>query len=136
MPVKWESRFAEQGEAWRNLIALQLNAANANMVLVAKELVPKDTHLSEHTISVLEEATTEKLRAVSHAPAQNEQGEYYDIYPEFGTIYQDAQPFWTPAFKLARHQLLNALRTIGGRTKIELTYDVYNLTNPDTIKFR
>lgn len=136
MPVKLTTNFAKTAASWRNRISLELNSANRSQVSVAQQLVPKDTGLSERTISVLEEATVDNLRAVSHAPAQKADGTFYDIYPEFGTIYQDAQPFWTPAFALARMQLLNSLRTLGGRSKVDISYGVTNLTNPDTFVSR
>ena len=136
MPVELRNGFKERIDQIKNRIAIELNAANVSHVSVARQLVPVDTGESKRTIAVLEIATAENLRAVSHAPAQNEQGEFYDIYPEFGTIYQDAQPFWTPAFQLARHQLLNALRDLDSRSSVSISYGTTTLSNPETFVSR
>lgn len=124
MPVKYEnSKLLALPTQWRNLIALHLNAANNNQVVVAKQLAPRDTnYMADVSTQIVKEATPEDLVAISVV------GAFYGVYVEFGTVNMDAQPFWTPAFKLARAQLLNGLRSVMGRSQFSASAGVTTVT--------
>jgi hypothetical protein len=136
MPVKWHSNFAFRVERSKKRIAEELNAANASQVSVAYQLAPVDTGALRDSIHTIEDADESSLRAVSIVDIE------YGIYQEFGFIhwmnamFVPPQPYWTPSFQLARHQLLNNLRTIFGRAMVEVSYGVTTLSNPETFVSR
>ena len=116
---------------WRIRIAIELNSANRSQVAVARQLAPRDTnYMADVSTRVVKIATAYSLKAICEVGAE------YGVYVEFGTVNMDAIPFWTPAFKLSRHQLLNRLRKIPRRSLLKLNYGVTKLTNPTTFKSR
>lgn len=76
-----------------------LNSAAKSTETIARELAPVDTGYMRDHIAQTKEATEEDLQAVTESQAD------YSIYPEYGTVNQDAQPFMTPAFESAKSQL-------------------------------
>lgn len=136
MAVKLTTNFAKTAASWRNRISLELNAANKSQVSVAEQLSPVDSGDMKRSVHETEEATPDKLRAASQVEVE------YGVYVEFGFVHyatgedMEPQPFWTPAFKLARMQLLNSFRSLGGRSNVTISYGVNTLSNPDTFVSR
>jgi len=95
--------FAALSERMRRNIAEGLNSAAGSCVSLAKELSPVDTGFMRDNIAQPDHASANNLRATVESAAD------YSAFVEYGTVNQDAQPFFTPAFESARRQLNNAL---------------------------
>jgi HK97 gp10 family phage protein len=98
--------FAALSSNMRRGIADELNSGAKSAVSLAKQLSPVDTGFMRENISQTEEASPVKLRAVIESAAD------YSVFVEYGTVNQEAQPFFTPAFESARRQVNNGLRRV------------------------
>lgn len=99
-------KFAALREGTRKNIAEALNEGADSMISLAKQLAPVDTGAMRDGIAQTEKASESSLRAVMESPAD------YSVFVEYGTISQDAQPFFTPAFESARRQVNNGLKRV------------------------
>lgn len=103
MTVRLEG-MQRAAEAERKLIrtaVFHLNSAAASMETLGRELAPVDTGFMRDHLTQTEEASEDSLRSVVTSEAD------YSVYVEYGTVNQDAQPFFTPAFESAGRQLKN-----------------------------
>ena len=90
----------------QNVIEPDMDNAMILMVDVAKELCPVDTGKLQDSIRYEGSFPVYELIA----DAQNDKGQFYGKYVEFGTMMQGAQPFLYPAFREVSRQLINTLR--------------------------
>jgi HK97 gp10 family phage protein len=95
--------FAALSERMRRNIAGELNSGVDSGVSLAKQLAAVETGFMRDNIKPTEEATPDHLRAGYESAAD------YSAFVEFGTVNQEAQPFFTPAFESARRQVNNSL---------------------------
>jgi HK97 gp10 family phage protein len=104
MSVRVEGfKFQALQARMRKNIADAVNNAAESCVSLGQQLSPVDTGFMRDNIKQIDTATPEQLRAVV------ESGADYSVFVEYGTVNQDAQPFFTPAFESARRQLNNEL---------------------------
>jgi HK97 gp10 family phage protein len=96
-------KFAALQLRLRKNIAGAVNNAGKSCEEIGQQLSPVASGFMRDNIKQIEEATPDKLRAVV------ESGADYSVFVEYGTVNQDAQPFFTPAFESARRQLNNEL---------------------------
>ena len=89
----------------RGVAVFQVNSAANSCAVIASELAPRSDiseagylHMAD-AIKQTKEASENDIEAVVESPKD------YSLFVEFGTVYQDAQPFFTPAFESARKQL-------------------------------
>jgi HK97 gp10 family phage protein len=87
------------------IAVFQLNSAAASCETLAKELAPVDTGFMRDHIKQTIQAEEGSLQAVVESEAD------YSVYVEYGTVNQEAQPFFTPAFESSKKQL-SRLRNI------------------------
>lgn len=99
-------KFHELSERMRRNISEVLNEGAASAVSIGKQLAPVDTGFMRDNITQTDEATPNSLRSAI------ESGADYSVFVEYGTINQDAQPFFTPAFESARRQVNNELKRV------------------------
>ena len=110
MSVKVEGfKFAALSERMRRNIAEEINSAAAAVISLAKQLSPVDTGFMRDNIEQTEQSSADSLRAVMESKAD------YSAFVEYGTVHQDAQPFFTPAFESGRRQLNNGLKRVLSR---------------------
>jgi len=98
--------FAALTAGMRKNIADALNSAASSCVSLGQQLSPVDTGFMRDNISQTREAAADNLKARVESAAD------YSAFVEYGTVSQDAQPFFTPAFESARHQVNNELRRV------------------------
>lgn len=99
-------KFDQLSERMRRNIADVLNEGAVSCVSLAKQLAPVDTGYMKANITQTDEATPNSLRSAI------ESGADYSVFVEYGTVNQDAQPFFTPAFESARRQVNNSLKRV------------------------
>lgn len=99
-------KFHELSERMRRNIAEELNSGAKSCIEIAQQLAPVDTGFMRDHISQTEEASASNLRAVMESEAD------YSAFVEYGTINQNAQPFFTPAYESARRQVNNGLKRV------------------------
>lgn len=95
--------FAALSRNMRSNIAEVLNEGADSAVSLAKQLAPVDTGRMRDAIEQTETASMDNLKSVIESPAD------YSAFVEYGTVNQDAQPFFTPSFESARRQVNNNL---------------------------
>lgn len=95
--------FAALSERTRKNIAQELNSGAESCVSIGKQLAPVDTGFMRDNIKQSEQANADNLKSVVESEAD------YSVFVEYGTVNQDAQPFFTPAFESARRQVNNGL---------------------------
>ena len=113
MSVKVEGfKFAALSERMRRNIAEELNSGAESVVSIAQQLAPVSdintpgyVHMKDR-IKQTEKASAGSLRSVMESEAD------YSAFVEYGTVHQDAQPFFTPAFESGRRQLNNGLKRV------------------------
>jgi hypothetical protein len=104
MSVRIEGfKFAALNARMRKNIAGELNSAVDSGVSLGKQLAPVLTGFLRDNIQPLELATPDKLRAAY------ESGADYSAFVNFGTIFMDANPYFSISFEDARRQLNNGL---------------------------
>lgn len=99
-------KFDQLSARMRQNIAEELNSGANSAVSLAKQLAPVDTGFMRTNITQTVNASPEKLRA------EIESGADYSVFVEYGTVNMAAQPFFTPAFENARHQVNNGLKRV------------------------
>lgn len=97
-------------EGTKRNIAQVLNEGVESGVSLAKQLALVDTGYMQSHIQKLEEATPDNLRASYESEADYSASVEYGSTHWWGDI--DAQPFFTPAFESARHQVNNGLKRV------------------------
>jgi HK97 gp10 family phage protein len=90
-------------EKMRGNISEEVNSAAESCASLARQLAPVDTGFMRDNIAVTEVSSKTGLHATVKSQAD------YSVFVEYGTVNQDPQPFMTPAFESARHQLNNGL---------------------------
>lgn len=99
-------KFDQLSTRMRSGIAEELNGGVDSGVSLAKQLAAVDTGEMRDKIRRTETATPERLRAAYEAGAD------HSLFIELGTVNMMAQPFFTPAFENARHQVNNGLKRV------------------------
>lgn len=98
--------FPALSERMRRNISEVLNEGAASAVSLGKQLAPVDTGFMRDNVTQTDEASSTSLRSAI------ESGADYSVFVEYGTVNQDAQPFFTPTFESARRQVNNNLKRV------------------------
>ena len=90
----------------------ELNSAGESMVSLRKQLAPRDSGWMAERTRIEKLATEDDLETIvlcdsSNNPHRGGNNEAYDLFVEYGTINQDAQPSATPSYESAKRQLAN-----------------------------
>lgn len=97
-----KSRIPEIRRRMHRAMGVGLHRAADSHVAVAQQIAPRDTGLMADTThkepEQFEDSNAARVEVVVIAP------QFYSGFVEFGTVHQEAQPWFLPSFELAKRQ--------------------------------